>query len=297
VIWFCRNGWKWKSKLHSQVPRRYKGFAMLKITGFNLQSFAVGCKHTRAFSVNDVGGVIADYTLGECGVPNSPFPEKFYDRVAIGTGSVELSTDDSIHSFIVTADKTVLTEKTPQADNSLSDTDVEEIFNRAKHLMPNTLDLIKKPKTIFLGMAWQFAEATYIERERFNHPAAKSIADRIINIKLHNMEHPSEANVRLSFRKVLEKSYFIKGMNDYINVNLNIADTRTSTLWPDKSKDNKQSSNDNPRVAIISVDIQRMFDPCRELAVKSFDIHWQYCQQLLKGRIQALLGEIGFDKT
>lgn len=270
---------------------------MLEITGFNLQSFVVGCKHTRAFSVNDVGGIIADYTLGECGVPNSPFPEKFYDRVAIGNGSVELSTDDSTHSFSVTADKTVLMEKTLQADHSLSDTDVEEIFNRAKHLIPNTLNLIKKPKTIFLGMALQFAEAICIERERFLHPAAKSIADKIINIKLHNMEHPSEANVRLSFRKVLEKSYFNKGMNDYINVNLNIGDISTSHLWLDKSRDSKQSSDDAPRVAIISVDIQRMFDPHRELAVKSFDIHWQYCQQLLKGRIQALLGEIGFGKT
>ncbi len=270
---------------------------MLQITGFNLQSFAVGCKHTRAFSVNDVGGIIADYTLGECGAPNSPFPEKFYNRVAIGSGSVELSTDDSTRSFSVASDNTVLMEKTPQADHSLSDTNVEEILNRAKHLIPNTLSLIKKPKTIFLGMVWQLAEATCIERERFNHPAAKSIADRIIKIKLQNTEHPSEANVRLSLRKVLEKSYFNKGMNDYINVNLNIGDTSTSHLWPDESKDNKQSSDDKPRVAIISVDIQRMFDPHRELAVKSFDIHWQYCQQLLKGRIQALLGEIGFDKT
>lgn len=269
---------------------------MLKITGFNLQSLAIGCKHTRAFSVNDVGGIIADYTLGECGAPNSPFTEKFYERVAIGNGSVELSTDDSTRSFSVTADKTVLIEKTLQADHSLSDTDVEEIFNRAKHLIPNTLNLIKNPKMNFLGMAWQFAEATCIERERFKHPAAESIANRIIKIKLHGMEHPSEANVKLSFRKVLEKSCLIKGMNDYINVNLNIGDIRTSNIWPDKSKDDKQSSDDKPRIAIISVDIQRMFDPHRELAVKSFEIHWKYCQRLLEGRIQALLEDIGFGK-
>lgn len=268
---------------------------MLEIKGFNLYSFTVGCKHTRAFSVDNVGGVIADYVLGECGAENSPFTSDFYHTVTSGPGVIELFSNDETRRFTATRDRVNLSERTSKIDEKIEDE--ENIFKQSKHVIPGTLSFMHNPKSIFLGMVWQLKEAEISERKRFKHPAAQSISEKTIKFKLDNKEYASEASVKLCFRKKLEKSWLIRDMDDYINVILNIADINITDLLPREKKDDKKDDDEKPHITTISVDIQRMFDPHRELKPRTFDIHWNYCKKLLTERITDLLCEIGYDKA
>ena len=89
----------------------------------------------------------------------------------------------------------------------------------------------------------------------------------------------------------------IEGKDDFINVILTVKDTSTDELWPTEREKKEDSGVEEPRIRTISVDIQRMLDPRRELAGKLFDIHWEFCQQSLRSRLQELLGEVGFGKV
>jgi len=267
---------------------------MLIIPEFKLHSFTVGCKHTRAFSVDNVGGVIADYVLGECGVEDSPLPKGFYDKVGVGEG-VELTGNERTHYFRATRDRVVIAERTSKLGESLND--VEKIVKQAQHLVPGTFAFMNKPKVMFLGMVWEFAEESIKEREKFKHPAAEDLANKVVRLKLGAKEYPSEVNVRISFRKKIPESWVLKGKNDYINVILTIRDASSDELWPPESEKKKASRTEEPRIRMISVDIQRMLDPQRVLTGKLFNVHWEFCQQHLKSRLQGLLEEIGFGKV
>jgi hypothetical protein len=83
----------------------------MQIPKFNLYSFAVGCKYTRCFTVHSVSGTIADYVLGERGATGSPIPEKYYDKISLGTG-VDLFNNEENRHFSVTPDQMMFQEKT-----------------------------------------------------------------------------------------------------------------------------------------------------------------------------------------
>ncbi len=82
-------------------------------------------------------------------------------------------------------------------------------------------------------------------------------------------------------------------MNDYINIILTVHDTPQAELWGEK--ENKEIK-EKPRIGLISVDIQRIFDPQRPLNSKLFESHLTSCQQLMESRIEDILKGIGFGK-
>ncbi|MCX5635063.1 MAG: hypothetical protein NTW55_04365 [Planctomycetota bacterium] len=267
---------------------------MAQLAGFNLQSLIIGCKYTRAFSVDSVSGILADYVLGETGAAGSPVPKKFYERIRFGVGMVELLDKEETHHFTVTRDAMVLIESTKQMAQSLEDTD--RCFALAKHLIPGSLALIKKPKAINLGIVWQFTKTSTKERERFAHPAAEALVNKLTKFNLKPIEHPSDMNLRMSFRKQTEEGHVQQDVNDYLNINLHIRDAAINELWPIEPIEKEYDWDQETRIATISVDMQRVFDPRIPLTADLITAHWEYCNRQMEGRISQLLGEVGFGK-
>lgn len=270
---------------------RGKDCIMFNIEGFNLQSFVVGCKYTRAFSVDSVRGVIADYVLGERGVEGSPVPQDFYKRIRMGEGGVELMDKDETHSFSVTTDAMVLSERTSDVGQTL--TDIDGTFERAKHLLNGAYILIKKPKAINIGIVWQFVQSSTSERETFRHPAAEFLAEKISPFTLQSQEHTSQINFRLSFRKKTQEGVMNPNINDYINIIFLMRDSKLSELWPTKTEEQENLWDQEKRINSISIDIQRIFNPRKNFAPDSLEDHRQYCESILTSRIKNMLGEIG----
>jgi len=265
---------------------------MLTIKNFNLYSFAVGSKHVRAFSINNNSGVIADYVLGICGVQDSPFSEKFYEKVGFGIDGIEMASRDETQKLLATRDHLLLSERTSKIGQSLSSSD--QTFNQAKYVMPNILSFMNKPKAIFLGMVWHYTESQIRPREKWNHPAASDLTGKTIKFPLDSKEHPSEINVRLTYRRKLGESFVTKGKDDYINIIFNVFDANTSELWP--SKDEQGSDEENPsRIMCVSIDVQRMLNPRILLNSQLFDEHLDYCNRTIKPSVKQMLEKIGFE--
>jgi hypothetical protein len=263
---------------------------MLEIPNFNLYSFAVGCKYTRCFTVHSVSGTIADYVLGERGAKDSPIPEKYYDKISLGTG-LELFNDEENRRFTVTPDQMVFQEKTLSISKNLED--IDEYVNRSRHLMMGTLSLIKNPTLVFLGMIWTFSESSVGEHERFKHPVAENLLTKTLKFQLTPKEHPAEVHAQLTFRKKIDESWILQEQNDYINVIFTIRDALPSELWIEKKEESKK---EKPKIGVISADIQRIFDPQRTLNARLFESHLASCKQLIKSRIGDILKDIGFGK-
>jgi len=265
---------------------------MLTIKNFNHYSFAVGSKHVRAFSINNNSGVIADYVLGICGVQESPFLEKFYEKVGFGIDGIEMTSRDETQKFLATRDNLLLSERTSKTGQSLSST--EQTFNRAKYVMPNVLSFMNKPKAIFLGMVWQYTESQIRPREKWNHPAASDLMGKTVKFSLDTKEHPSEINVRLTYRRKLIESFVTKGKDDYINIIFSVFDANAAEIWP--SKDELVPDEENPsRLMCISIDVQRMLNPRIILSSQIFDEHWDYCNRTIKPSMKQMLEKIGFE--
>jgi hypothetical protein len=268
---------------------------MLKIKGYNLQSFTLGSKHVRAFSLDNFSGVIIDYVLAECGAEKSPFPTEFYNKINFGDGAIKLNSSDDLASYIVTRDNVALSQITGSIEDDLGD--LEDIIRQGKHIIPGTMSFMNSPKAKFLGIVCQFTESQTQKRERFNHPVAEDIYKRLQKINLQAKEHPSEVNVKLAFRKKLSSSYILRGKDDYLNVIINIGDCAINELWPD-SEDTKSRTTiiEDTRVGYISIDVQIIFDPRRKLIEKDIDAHWKEFLSL-KIRIAELLEGVGFETT
>jgi len=266
---------------------------MLKIKGYNLQSFAIGSKHVRAFSLDNCSGIIADFVLAECGAEKSPFPTEFYKRISSGEGVIKLHNSDDTASYVVTRDSIVLTQRTTSIEENLEE--MEVILGQVKHVIPGTLAFMKNPKAKLLGMVWQFTEAQTAKRERFNHPIAQDICKRLLKLDLHSKEHPSETNVHLAFRKKLSSGYLMRDQNDFLNIIINVGDRVINDLWPD-SEDTKPRTQivEDTRVGYVSIDIQVFFDPRRKISNKAIEAHWAECQRQ-KDRISELLKGVGFE--
>ncbi len=265
---------------------------MLTINGYNLQSFAIGAKHVRAFSVANCTGTITDFVLAECGAEKSPFPVAFYKRITTGDGVVKLQDSDDTVSYTVTRDNIVLSQRTAAIDKELDAVDM--IVKQAKHIMPSTLAFINQPKAKRLGMVWQFTEKETRARERFRHPVAKEICDGVLKFKLNSKEYPAESNVRLAFRKKLSNSYLMKGQNDFFNIIITIGDQTVNDFWPDTEETNSRMQIvDDTRVGFVSIDAQIIFDPRRKVTEKVIEGHWAECQRV-KSRISELLKGVGF---
>ncbi|MFC1794496.1 hypothetical protein ACFL3Q_13010, partial [Planctomycetota bacterium] len=151
---------------------------MLKIQGYNLQSFAIGSKHVRAFSLDNCSGIIIDYVLAECGAEKSPFPNEYYKQISSGEGAIKLHNTDDTTSYVVTRDNIVITQKTASIEENIKE--LEVILEQAKHIIPGTLAFMNNPKAKLLGMVWQFTEAQTAKRERFNHPIAQDFYRRLL---------------------------------------------------------------------------------------------------------------------
>lgn len=266
---------------------------MLNIKGYNLQSFTIGSKHVRAFSLDNCSGVIIDYVLAECGAEKSPLPAEFYKRVNFGEGVIKLNSFDDAASYIVTRDNISLSQRTGSIEENLDDS--ETILKQGKHIIPGTLSFMNNPKAKFLGIVWQFTETQAKNRERFNHPVAEDICKKLLKFNLQGKEHPSEANARLAFRKKLTNSYLMRGKDDFLNIIVSVGDCAINDLWPD-SEDTKPRTQivEDTRVGYISIDVQIFFDPRRKISEKAIDAHWKECLRL-KGRIAELLKGIGFE--
>lgn len=266
---------------------------MLNIKGYNLQSFTIGSKYVRAFSLDNCSGIITDYVLAECGAEKSPFPKEFYNRISLGEGAIKLNSSDDLASYIVTRDNIILSQKTGSIEENLGDLDV--ILRQGMRIIPGTLSFMNNPKAKFIGMVWQFTESNTKKRERFNHPVAEDIGNRLLKFNLQPKEHPSEANARLAFRKKLTNSYLMRGKDDFLNVIVNIGDCAINDLWPD-TEDTKSRTQivEDTRVGYISIDVQIFFDPRRKISEKAIDAHWKECVRL-KNRIVELMEGVGFE--
>lgn len=265
---------------------------MFEIKGYNLQSFSVGTKHVRTFSVNDKQGIITDFVLGECGAENSPFPDDFYELVNIGNGS-QLQNEEKTSSLIVNRDRIVMSEKADDICKAISDP--RPIYEKAKYLIPKILTFIDNPRTIFLGMVFQFTEHNMSERERFKHPIAQELSEKLLKVKFESNEYPCETNVHLSYRKKTSRGFLIRGVDDYFNIILNVGDTTVNDIWENTEPKIKDVKLEQKRISVITLDIQIVFDPRRKLTEKAFDAHWGESQKF-SCRISSMLEGLGFGK-
>lgn len=266
---------------------------MIRIKDYNLQSFTVGTKHVRCFSVDNCQGVITDYVLAKCGADNSPFVSGFYNRIINGEGAIKLHNPDDTTSYAVTRDNIAITQRSSSIEDDLDG--VEITLKQAKHIIPDTLAFMNNPKAKLLGMVWQFTEKQKHVRERFKHPVAEEICKRLLKFDIKNKEYPAESHARLAFRKKLSKSYLMKGQDDFLNIIINVGDQAINDLWPDTEDiEPKTKVVEGTRVGYVSIDIQIMFDPRRGLTEKAIKAHWSECQ-LLKSRIAEILKGVGFE--
>jgi hypothetical protein len=266
---------------------------MLKIKGYNLQSFTIGSKHVRAFSLDNCSGIIVDFVLAECGAEKSPFPAEFYNRIVSGEGAIKLHSSDDTASYVVTRDNIALAQRTASIEEELDEHEV--ILKQSKHIIPGTLSFMNNPKAKLLGMVWQFTESQTRKRERFNHPVAEDTYKKLLKINLQSKEHPSESNIRLAFRKKLSSSYLMYGKNDFLSVIITIGDYNINDLWPNSEETKSRIEIvEDTRVGFISIDIQVLFDPRRKISGKAIDTHWAECHKF-KNRLSELLKGVGFE--
>lgn len=263
---------------------------MIQIPGFKGYSFSVGCRHVRSFSVDSTVGLIADYVLGECGAPDTPFAEDYYDMVRAGDNGLELTTKKKERRLLVTRDDILLSERSNEQGEDFS-ADVE-VMERARHIIPGIMTLLRDPNVKMFGLVWKFVKADTSKRARFSHPAAEYLAKRLLQVKLDLKEHPCEVHTKLSFRKQLLESWLKKGLDDFLNVNLEIEDETVSELWKgdDSPKDTAKTEPD--RISTITVDVQRMFDPRRPIDVELIDMHLECANDFVKSRFAAILREL-----
>jgi hypothetical protein len=257
---------------------------MISINGFRLHSLTAGCKYTRTFSVDSARGLIVDHVLGECGAPASPFPDDFYDRVGHGNeGLIELTGQKKSRNLVVTRDNMGITERRDCIDGE--EIDEEEIFARAKHIIPSALSFVNNPKAIFIGFAWQFSQDKIHKRGVFTHPCAELIAKKLIKLKLVDQEFPAETNVSLTFRRKIVGSLLKKGEDDYSNIILTISDTNVNALWPSDEPKKRHQTEEDQKAITITVDIQRILKPSREITSSLMQQHWQSSRKILDDRI------------
>lgn len=266
---------------------------MFKIKDYNLQSFTIGSKYVRAFSIDSCSGIIVDYVLAECGVESSPFPAEFYNRISSGEGAIKLQNIEDTVSYIVTRDNVTISQRTGSIEDELND--VEITLRQSKHIIPGTLSFLKDPKAKFLGTVWQFTEKHAKARERFKHPVAEDICNKLLKLNLKGGEYPSESGVRLAFRKKLSQGYLMRGQDDFLNIILNIGDIAINDLWPNSEKTKSRTEIiEDTQVGFVSIDIQTYFDPRKRITEKAIDAHWEECKRL-GNRIAELLKGIGFE--
>jgi hypothetical protein len=267
---------------------------MIEIKNFNLQSVVVGCKHTRAFTVDNTSGLIADYILGELGIEGSPFPKGHYDKIRFGEGVVELINKEETNKITTTRDAIAIQENTSKIEGNINSTQIMNIIQRAKHIFPGILSFIKQPKAICIGILFQYTETTSKEREKYSHPAAEYLINRLTKIKLVPKEHPSDVNVKIAYRQGVVDSVLNEKIDDYNNITLSIRDTKMNDLWPIYEKEWKWDQE--TRIATISIDIQRIFDPRKLLTVPIIESHVNCVKQIFDNRISYILDEVGIGK-
>jgi len=149
---------------------------------------------------------------------------------------------------------------------------------------------------ICLNAYWQFTKSSTKEREKFAHPAAEALLTKLTKFNLKQTEHPSDMNLRMSFRKQTEEGHVQQDVNDYINIMLHIRDATITELWPMEYREKAYDWDQETRIVTISVDMQRVFDPRKPLTTELIAAHWEYCNRQMDGRISELLGEVGFGK-
>jgi len=266
---------------------------MLNLKNYNLQSFTIGTKHVRAFSVDNCSGIITDYVLAECGAESSPIPSDHYVRVSSSEGGVKLFNKDDTASLIVTRDNIALTDRTISIEEKLETE--EDVLAHCKHITPGILAFINKPKARFLGMVWQFTQKEKTDRQRFKHPIAEELSSNILKFDLKGSEHPSEMGANITFRKKTPTAHLMYDKDDFINVIVNIGEQPINGFWPDTEDERPRLKilEDN-KIAFISIDIQVMYDPRRTLTEKDIQAHWKMCQGM-KGRIAEILKGVGFE--
>lgn len=266
---------------------------MLDIRGYSLRSFTVGAKHERTFSVDTLRGTIADYVLGECGASESPIPEDFYDQVAYADGGgVRLSKRDAPQHFTCTRDRVIVTDSTSEIGQSLAH--LSPMLERARHLILGTLQFLDTPNGIFLGFVFEYAETEKKTRERFKHPIAESLSKNLTTLPFTQFDYPAEARVRVAFRRRVAESILRKGLDDYINVILDIQDAPISELWPNAMTPKTDTATEDIRLGTISLDVQVVLDPRRQLTPAMFETHHQLYDSDLRSRLATLLAGVGF---
>ena len=227
---------------------------MLNLKNSNLQSFTIGTKHVRAFSVDNCSGIITDYILAECGTDSSPFPSDYYGRISSTESGVKLLNKDDTASIVITRDNIALTEKTATIEDNLGTE--ENVLEQYKHIVPGILAFINNPKAKLLGMVWQFTQKDKTGRDRFKHPVVEELSDNILKFNLKGNEHPSEMHANLAFRKKIPTSHLMYGKDDYMNVIINIGEQAINDLWPGTDDTRPRSKIlEDTKLAFISIDM------------------------------------------
>ncbi|MCH8966606.1 MAG: hypothetical protein IID43_02925 [Planctomycetes bacterium] len=268
---------------------------MLSPSGFKLYSLAFGSNYVRTFVIHDVRGLIADYVLGECGASESPIPANFFTKVSMADGAVQITNNDQTHLFSVTRDRVVFLQRTPSSSADFEEADIVSVRTIAKHLVVGALKFLHEPNLVFFGTVWDYVKVSTKRRRRWEHPAATDLAKRMLKMEFDDsMEIPAEVTTRVAFRRRLQESAVQKDRDDYINAILLVRDEKLSTLWHKEDNHADDVSDEQPRAAAISMDVQRFFDPRRRLDQRMFDTHWNYCLQSISPRLSSLLREFKF---
>ncbi len=251
---------------------------MLSPSGYKLYSLAFGSMYVRTFLIHDVRGVIANYVLGECGATESPFPADFFTEVSTADNGLKLTNEDQTCQFSVTSDKVLYLQRTASSSTRIEEAEIANVRARAEHLITGAMQFLQEPNLMYLGMFWDYVRESTKERERYKHPAAEALAKRVLKVDFDDSrEYPAEVSTRVAFRRRLQESAVQQGRNDYINAILHIRDEKLSSLWDKEAKASDAQCDELPRVAALSIDVQRFFDPRRRLDKQMFDTHWKYC--------------------
>ena len=265
---------------------------MIEIKNYNLQSFTIGARHVRAFTLDNCCGIVSDYVLAECGKDGSPFTEDYYKKISFGEGVVKLRNEKDTAAYTVTRDAILLSQQTETIEDTIENTDI--IIKQAEHIIPGTLAFMNNPKAKLLGFVWQFVEKDKTARERFKHPVAEELSKKLSKIELNTKEYPTEVNTRIVFRKKVSNSYLMKGQDDFLNIIITIGDCQVNDLWPDTEDTSRTVIQENTRIGTISFDIQMIYDPRRVITEKTIEAFGTECNRL-KSRMSEMITGVGFD--
>jgi len=264
---------------------------MQPIRGFKPYSAAVGLRYNRSFCIHNVGGVITDYVLGEAGAPGTPLPKDFYDQTAIGPDRTDLTGKKGTRRLTITGDNLLICERSIALDETPPN--FTNVIARADHLFPDILAYLQEPKLTLLGLVWHGVMAPDDSTTRYAHPAAQYLFTHLSKVVLTKNEFLADVSVRFAFRRRMSEGLVHKDINDYYNIIIQFAESKTSALWPPEERPEFEGEAEEPAYVVLIADIQHVLDPARPFDRDLLRSHCRDAEKILRDRVSSLLGELG----